>query len=113
MKFEVQFYKKGNRNPIMNFVLSLDEQTQLDILALFRKMEENPFELGSLSKKIKRIKNLFELRIKGKNIIIRFFYCYRKNKIIIILHGFIKKTQKLPVKELEIAIKRKKEFENE
>ena len=66
MKFEVKFYKKGNHNPIMDFVLSLDEQTQLDILALFRRMEENPFTLGSLSKKIKGIKGLFELRIKGK-----------------------------------------------
>lgn len=76
-------------------------------------MEENPFTLGSLSKKIKGIKGLFELRIKGKNTIIRFFYCYKKNKIIIVLNGFVKKTQKIPTKELEIAIKRKKENEDE
>jgi len=43
-------------------------------------MEENPFALGSLSKKIRGIKGLFELRIKGKNVIIRFFYCYKKIK---------------------------------
>ncbi len=113
MKFDIQFYKKSNKNPIMDFILSLDEAIQLDILALLRKMENDPFTLGSMSKKIKGVKNLFELRIKGKNIIIRLFYCYKKNKIIIILHGFIKKTQKTPVKELKTAIKRKKEVENE
>jgi len=76
-------------------------------------MEENPFKLGSISKKIQGIKGLFELRIRGKNVITRFFYCYRKDKIIILLHAFIKKTQKIPNKELDIAIKRKKEIENE
>ena len=113
MKFEIQFYKKSNKNPIMDFILSLEEETQLDILALLKKMEDDPFTLGTMSKKIKGVKNLFELRIKGKNIIIRLFYCYKKNKIIIVLHGFIKKTQKIPLKELELAIKRKKEIENE
>ncbi len=113
MKFEIEFYKKDRHNPIMDFILSLDERLQLDILALFRRMEENPFTLGSLSKKIKGAKNLFELRIKGKYVIVRLFYCYRKNKIIIVLHGFIKKSQKTPRKELDIAIKRKKEIENE
>ncbi len=113
MKFEILFYKKRKRNPIMDFILSLDENLQLDILALLRRLEENPFSLGSLSKKIASVKNLFELRVKGKNITIRLFYCYRKNQIIIILHGFVKKSQKTPAKELEIAIKRKKEIENE
>ena len=113
MSFEIQFYKKNNKNPIMDFILSLDEETQLDVLAILRKMESDPFNLGTLSKKIKGVKNLFELRVKGKNIIIRLFYCYKKNKIIIVLHGFIKKTQKIPLKELELAIKRKKEIENE
>ena len=97
----------------MDFILSLDEELQLDILALFRRMEVNPFSLGTLSKKIKNIRNLFELRVKGKNVIIRFFYCYRKSKIIIILHGYVKKTQSIPLKELELAVKRKKEIENE
>jgi len=97
----------------LNFILSLDEETQLDILAIFRKMEEDPFALGFLSKKIKGVKGLFELKVRGENTIIRFFYCYKKNRIIIILHGFTKKTQKTPRKELEIAIKRKKEIENE
>lgn len=113
MNFEVIFYKTSSKNPIMDFILSLDEELQLDIFALLKKLEENPFSLGILSKKITGVKNLFELRIKGENIIVRFFYCYKKNRIIIILHGFIKKTTKTPGKELEVAIKRKKEVEDE
>jgi len=56
---------------------------------------------------------LFELRLKGKEGIGRVFYCTLKEKQIVILHSFIKKTTKTPKKELDIAIKRMKEVKNE
>ena len=49
---------------------------------------------------------LFEMRPKGRDGIGRAFYCYVKGKKIIILHSFIKKTQKTPLKELRLARKR-------
>ena len=52
------------------------------------------------SKKITN--NLFELRVRGKQEI-RIFYTFNKNKAIL-LHGFIKKTQKIPRKEINIAL---------
>ena len=56
---------------------------------------------------------LFEIRAKGKEGIGRSLFCYTSAKNIIVLHSFIKKTQKTPKKELEIALKRKKEIEHE
>jgi phage-related protein len=41
---------------------------------------------------------------------IRIIFCILDNKMIL-LHGFIKKSQKTPPKELELAKKRKREFE--
>ena len=52
---------------------------------------------------------LFELRVKGKEGIARVFYCTRIGKRIVMLHMFIKKSQKTPKKELQIAIKRMNE----
>lgn len=52
---------------------------------------------------------LFELRIKSKEGISRIFFCTLKNKKIVLLHGFIKKTEKTPKKELMVAIKRLQE----
>ncbi len=54
-------------------------------------------------------KGLFELRLKGKEGIARVFYCTAVNKEIHMLHSFIKKTDKTPLKELEIAKTRMKE----
>ena len=58
----------------------------------------------------KALKNgLFEIRIKAQEGIGRAFFCYRIGHEIIILHTFIKKTQKTPRKELAIATQRMKE----
>lgn len=56
---------------------------------------------------------LFELRIKGKDSIARLFYCFAVGKKIYILHGFIKKSNKTPKKELEIALKTMQEVLSE
>lgn len=56
---------------------------------------------------------LFELRIKSEMGIGRVFYCTVIGKRIVMLHSFIKKTQKTPQKELAIALSRLKEIKNE
>ena len=55
---------------------------------------------------------LFELRMKSKEGIGRVFYCTLVNKRIVMLHSFIKKTQKTPSKEIKLAEKLKKEYFN-
>lgn len=56
---------------------------------------------------------LFELRCAGAAGIGRAFYCTMTEHRIIILHGFIKKTQKTPVRELSLAYKRMREVKHE
>ena len=46
---------------------------------------------------------LFELRVKSKEGIARVFFCTKVGKKIIMLHSFVKKSQKTPQKELRIA----------
>lgn len=55
---------------------------------------------------------LFELRLKAAEGIARVFYCTMVAKKIVILHQFVKKTDKTPSKELEIARRRLKEIKN-
>jgi phage-related protein len=53
---------------------------------------------------------LFELRVKAAEGIARMFYCTMIGKRIVVLHQFIKKTDKTPPKELAIARRRLKEI---
>jgi phage-related protein len=55
---------------------------------------------------------LFELRLKAAEGIARVFYCTIVDRQIVMLHQFVKKTEKTPAKELEIARRRMKEVKN-
>jgi phage-related protein len=55
---------------------------------------------------------LFEMRVKSQEGIGRVFYCTLVKRRIVVLHQFVKKTDKTPPKELAIARKRMKEWKN-
>ena len=53
---------------------------------------------------------LFELRIKAAEGIARVFYCTVVDRRTVVLHQFVKKSDKTPPKELETARRRMKEL---
>jgi len=55
---------------------------------------------------------LFELRLKSQEGIGRVFYCTLIKRRIVMLHQFVKKTEKAPPRELAIARKRMKEWKD-
>ena len=55
---------------------------------------------------------LFELRLKGAEGIARVFYCTIKGRRIVMLHSFVKKSQKTPPRERRIAETRMKEIKH-
>jgi len=56
---------------------------------------------------------LFEVRAKGIEGIGRVFFCCLKERRVIFLHGFIKKTQNTPLKEIRMARQRMQEVDHE
>lgn len=67
--------------------------------------ETSPFELGEPN--VKSLGNkLMEIRLRGRSGISRVIYVLVSNKRIVLLHAFIKKTQKTPRLEIECALKR-------
>lgn len=52
---------------------------------------------------------LFEIRAKGEEGIGRAFFCTLVGRKVVILHGFVKKTDKTPKRELDKARTRQKE----
>jgi phage-related protein len=55
---------------------------------------------------------LFELRLKGVEGIARVFFCTLVKQEIVMLHSFIKKSQKTPDREIKFARQRMKELKN-
>ncbi len=82
------------------FLESLNEKEIAKAIRTIELLEEFGNNLGMPHSK-HLTDGLLELRIRGKREI-RIFYCFNKNKAIL-LHAFIKKTQKTPERELNKA----------
>ncbi len=54
---------------------------------------------------------LWEMRMSGKDGIARAIYVLALKRRIVILHAFVKKTQKTPPEAVRLALKRAKELE--
>ncbi len=107
MEWNLEYYSED----VEESILSLPD----GLLARYLRLTDLMIEFGPNlglphTKAIKG--GLFELRVKSKEGIVRVFYCtILKNKIYM-LHIFIKKSQKIPKKELKIAFSRLKEVKN-
>ncbi len=55
---------------------------------------------------------LFELRLKGADGIARVFFCTLVGKRIVMLHSFIKKSDRTPIRERQVAETRLKEVKH-
>lgn len=99
----VVFESERGEKPVEEFVKAQQLQTQSKITHLTDLLEEYGPMLGMPH--VKKITHqLYELRIRGKEEI-RIFFAFKDTNIYL-LHGFKKKTQKIPQKEIEIASKR-------
>lgn len=105
MNWKVEFYSIKVENDIIKWPKHLQAKF-LKIVELIEKI--GPSDIGMPH--IKPLKQgLFEIRAKSDEGIGRAMFCTISGKIIIILSGFIKKTQKAPDNEIELARKRMKE----
>jgi phage-related protein len=111
----VEYYQKKNGEiPVEKFLLTLNPKLRAkaysDIM-LLKKLGINIREPYSIPIKGDKYKGLFELRTKFSSDITRIFYfLFDKNKFIL-LHGFVKKANKPPERELDRALDYKKDYE--
>ena len=107
MNWTIVFYDES----VEAETLALPPKILAKMLHIFELIEMAGAKLGEPY--TKPLNNgLFEIRAKAQEGIGRSIYCYQKGQKIIILHTFVKKSQKTPKKDLEIALKRKKEIDN-
>lgn len=90
---------------VQKFVRGLEKPTISKFIKLTNLLEKFGNQLSMpYSKKI--FSRLFELRIRGQQEV-RIFYTFYQDYAIL-FHGFVKKTQKTPQREIEKAINKLK-----
>lgn len=109
-KCEVIYYvsSRGDR-PIKKFLDSLSEIQQAKILRVIEIIRN--YGLQQARPYVKKLTDtpFWEIRILGRDNI-RVIYVVPYKDTVLILHGFIKKSQRIPEKELSFAFKRYKEW---
>ena len=110
MQFRVEFYEtEDGKTPVVEFLDSLEDKMNAKMVGLMEILEEkgtmlrepytSPLEDG-----------IFELRaVQGSNISRALFFFYIEGRIII-THGFVKKSQKTPRSQIELARKYRADF---
>ena len=104
----VRFYRTGvGREPVLEWLRSLDREDRRVIgLDLMRVQFGWPIGMP-LVRNLKE--GLWELRSRlPSRRIARLLLCFHENQLVV-LHGFIKKTQKTPAEDLNLAKQRMKE----
>jgi phage-related protein len=102
----ILFYK----NYYLEFYLTLNPEVKrkfdwtLKLIATTDKIPVKYF------KHIEGSTGLFEIRVEYGSDIYRVFCFFDKGRLILILNGFQKKTQKTPAKEIKIAENLKKQY---
>lgn len=87
----------------------------IDMRARFVRVAELIETMGLPSVREPHVKHirgpLWEIRLKGKAGIARALYVIARTQRVIVLRVFVKKTQKTPASEIELALARTKELE--
>ncbi len=106
MTWTIDFYRGVEGNvPVEDFLVSLSEKDRARIAWTINLLEEYGLQLGPPYVKHLGGK-LWELRIRAGRKTYRIIYFAYVGQRFIILHGFLKKTQKTPRRELEVAERR-------
>ncbi len=109
-RFRVDFYKTdAGEKPLSAFIKSLDLKTKAKVVANLSLLEEyGNMAHEPLSKYLGD--GLFELRTKTEKAFVRLLYFFDEEKIIVATNGFIKKANRTPKSEIDLAKKRREDY---
>lgn len=109
-KWKVYLYKSPQGDiPVNEFMLSLEPKTESKVRGVIRLLKAFGINVGLPHVKKLTGTDLWELRIVGSDSI-RIFYVAITGKAFLLLHGFKKKTDKTPAKEIKTALDRLNEY---
>lgn len=110
--FEIIFYDKPDgTEPVKEFLLSVDNKMRARALQTINLLAANGTDLR-MPYSQHLTDGIFEIRVKSGSNISRILYFFVIGKKIVLTNGFIKKTQKTPKNEIELAKKYRNEYLN-
>lgn len=111
-EFEIVFYNKPDGSePVKDFLLSVDDKMRARLLKTIDLLAENGTNLR-MPYSEHLVDGIFEIRAQIGSNISRVLYFFVIGRKIVLTNGFVKKTQRTPKNEIELAKKYRNEFLN-
>jgi len=111
MEWQIDYYTtKDGDAPVKDWLDNeISINAKANVFRVFMLLKTRGLSVGLPH--IRPLENkLFEVRAKDKDGIYRVIYFAHTGKRFIMLHGFTKKTEKTPRADIEISLKRMKEY---
>lgn len=108
---EVIFYRTSSgRCPVEEFLDSLASKQAQKVAWVLQLVEELDVVPSQYLKKLDGSEGIWEVRVRTGNNIFRILGFLDGNELVILNHAFQKKTQKIPLKDIRVAEKRKYDY---
>ena len=108
--FQIEFYEtEQGIQPAKEFLLSLDTKMRAKMVNTISILQDNGYALREPYSKYLS-EGIFELRARVGSDITRVLYFFYVDSRIVLTNGFIKKTNKTPIKEIEKAKKYRADY---
>ncbi|WP_342387897.1 type II toxin-antitoxin system RelE/ParE family toxin [Salinicoccus bachuensis] len=103
IEFDTMTDSRGNDN-FEAYLATLTEKEQDKLVARILEIEHQGLQVARRMKWVKKLDDdLYEIRCQFSNNIQRVLYFQEKDNKFVITHGFSKKTQKTPAREISKA----------
>ncbi len=112
MKWHIEFYETlSGFCPVIKFIEKLtDEKLKTKLRVRIGLLEDKGIYLSEPNAEKLTNTDMWELKVKHKRNEYRILYFFSGVKVILV-HAFMKKTQKVPRREIKLAEKRKRDWE--
>ena len=110
MKRTIEFFRTANgKIPTEEFLDTLSDKVVQKIIAVIELLETERIIPPKFFKKLVDTE-LWECRIRWESNIYRLFCFFDRDNKVVITHGFTKKTQKTPRREIDRAARYRREY---
>lgn len=107
----INFYRTDDgKCPVEEFLDSLNSRQAQKVAWVLQLIEELEIVPTTYLKKLVNTGGIWEVRVQVGGDIFRFLGFFEGDNLVILNHGFQKKTQKTPSKEIQIAERRKRDY---
>lgn len=106
---KVTFYKEY----FQDFFDKQTKQVKAKIIWTFDLIENLQRVPETYLKHLENKDGLYEIRVQSGSDIFRIFCFFDQGQVVVVTHGFQKKSQKTPQQEIEFALKLKASYETE